>query len=243
MAPRGARRRGGVTRKTDRMTDLNRRAALATLGAALASPLSAHSLQELEDEFYAKEPFFQALDQPFPDFTLSGAAGKRFQPKDFLGKVVVLHFIYTNCTDVCPLQTEKLAGVQAMINQTPMKDMVRFVTITTDPKRDTPEVMAAFGPLHGMDPLNWQFLTTGVDQPEDYTRKLAQAFGHKFTVESDGTLTHGVITHVIGKYGRWQGNFHGMKFQLENMLVFVNALTNDYDKPQPGLWDRIWGSL
>lgn len=221
------------------MTSLNRRAALVTLGAAVAAPAYGHSLQELEGEFYAKEPYFQALDQPVPDFTLSGPAGKLFEPKDFLGKVVVLHFIYTNCPDLCPLQTEKLAGVQAMVNQTPMKDMVRFVTITTDPGRDTPAVMADFGPLHGMDPVTWQFLTIGPGQPEDYTRKLAQAFGHKFVVESDGSLTHGVVTHVVGKFGRWQGNFHGMNFQPENLLMFVNALTNDYARPQPGLWDRI----
>jgi protein SCO1/2 len=234
-----------MTRETQMMmTGYNRRTALAALAAAAATPLSAHPLQELEDEFYDKEQYFQALDKPVPDFTLSGPAGKLFQPADFLGKVVVLHFIYTNCTDVCPLPTEKLAGVQADINQTPMKDMVKFVTITTDPRRDTPEVMADYGPLHGMDPVNWQFLTTGPGQTEDYTRTLAQAFGHKFRVESDGTLTHGVITHVIGKYGRWQGNFHGMNFQPINLLMFVNALTNDYEKPpEAGFWDRIQGWL
>jgi protein SCO1 len=225
------------------MTDLNRRAALATLGAAAVSPAYAHSLREFEDEFYAKEQFFQALDNPTPDFTLSDAKGGLVRPADFLGNVVVLHFIYSSCTDVCPLHAEKLAQVQEMINQTPMKDMVRFVSIFTDPTHDTAEVLMAYGPQHGLDPVNWQFLTIAPGAQEDDTRKLAQAFGHKFTVESDGTITHGVVTHVIGKFGRWQGNFHGLEFQPVNMLMFINALTNEYDKPQPGLWDRIWGWL
>ena len=225
------------------MTTFNRRAALATLGAAAAAPAYAHSLQEFEDEFYPKEPFFEALDNPTPDFALGDATGALVHPADFLGKVVVLHFIYSKCTDVCPLHAEKLAQVQGMINQTPMKDMVRFVSITTDPSHDTAEILTAYGPQHGLDPMNWQFLTTAPGQPEDDTRKLAQAFGHKFTVEADGTITHGVITHIIGKYGRWQGNFHGLEFSPVNMLMFINALTNDYDKPQPGMWDRIWGWL
>ena len=225
------------------MTHLNRRAALATLGAAAAAPAYAHSLQEFEDEFYPREQFFQALDKPTPDFTLSDAKGALVHPADLLGKVVVLHFIYSKCTDVCPLHAEKLADVQKMINQTPMKDMVRFVSITTDPSHDTAEVLTAYGPQHGLDPVNWQFLTIAPGEPEDYTRTLATAFGHKFTVETDGTITHGVVTHVIGKYGRWQGNFHGLEFQSVNMLMFINALTNDYDKPQPALWDRIWGWL
>jgi protein SCO1/2 len=225
------------------MRNLNRRAALATLGTAAAASAYGHSLKEFEDEFYPKEPFFQALHKTTPDFTLSDATGALVHPADFLGKVVVLHFIYSRCTDVCPLHAEKLAQVQGMINQTPMKDMVRFVSITTDPGQDTAEVLTAYGPQHGLDRVNWQFLTTAPGQPEDYTRKLAQDFGHKFTVEADGTITHGVITHIIGKYGSWQGNFHGLEFQPVNMLMFINALTNDYDKPQPGMWDRIWGWL
>ncbi|HQU69637.1 MAG TPA: SCO family protein [Albidovulum sp.] len=221
------------------MTDFTRRAALAALAAAAAAPAHAHSLQEFEDEFYAKEPYFQALDRPVPDFTLSDAAGKLVRPADLLGKVTVLHFIYSSCTDVCPLHAEKLAEVQKMTNQTPMIDLVRFVSITTDPTRDTPEVLKDYGPQHGLDPVNWQFLTIAPGQPEDQTRKLAEAFGHKFTVESDGTITHGVVTHIIGKYGRWQGNFHGLEFQPMTMLMFVNALTNDFETPQPGLWDRV----
>ncbi len=225
------------------MISWNRRQALAAIGATLAGPLRAHSVQEFEDEFYTKEPFFQALDRPVPDFTLGGAAGRLVRPANWLGKVSILHFIYSSCTDVCPLHAEKLAEVQAMINQTPMIDMVRFVSVTTDPARDTPAVLQAYGPQHGLDPVNWEFLTVAPGQPEDATRRLAQAFGHKFTVESDGTITHGVVTHVIGKFGRWQGNFHGLEFQSVNMLMFVNALTNDHDKPQPGFWDRVWNWL
>ena len=225
------------------MKTFSRRTALAALGAATAAPLHGHSLQEFEDEFYAKEQFFQALDKPVPDFTLSDATGKLVGPANFLGKVVILHFIYSKCTDVCPLHAEKLAEVQKMINQTPMKEMVKFVSITTDPSNDTAEVLTAYGPQHGLDPVNWQFLTIAAGQPEDTTRTLAKAFGHTFTVESDGTLTHGVLTHIIGKFGRWQGNFHGLEFQPVNMLMFVNALTNDYDKPQPGFWDGVWGWL
>ena len=223
------------------MTDFTRRAALLTLGAAAAAPAHAHSLQEFEDEFYAKEQYFQALDKPVPDFTLCDASGKPVRPPDFLGKVTVLHFIYSSCTDVCPLHAEKLADVQKMINQTPMINLVRFVSITTDPARDTPEILKDYGPQHGLDPVNWEFLTVAPGAPEDYTRKLAEAFGHTFTVESDGTLTHGVVTHIIGKFGRWQGNFHGLEFRSVNMVMFVNALTDDYDKPQPGLWDRVSG--
>uniref|UniRef100_UPI0013D81A57 SCO family protein n=2 Tax=Pseudomonadota TaxID=1224 RepID=UPI0013D81A57 len=76
---------------------------------------------------------------------------------------VVLHFIYTSCPDVCPLHAEKIAEIQKMVNSTPMKDQVVFTSITTDPSKDTPDVLKAYGPAHGLDPVNWLFLTTTQD--------------------------------------------------------------------------------
>lgn len=222
------------------MKTLNRRTALASILSMVTTPLYAHTLRELKDEFYPRERYFEALDRPVPAFKLSDAAGRLVRPVDFLGKVTILHFIYSKCTDVCPLHAEKLAEVQKMINRTPMIDLVRFVSVTTDPGNDTADVLKDYGPQHGLDPINWEFLTIAPGEPEDYTRRLAQAFGHKFTVQSDGTITHGLVTHVIGKFGRWQGNFYGLEFQSENMLRFVEVLAHDREGPGSSFLGQIW---
>lgn len=132
-----------------------------------------------------------------------------------------------------------------MVNQTPMRDPVEFVSITTDPAKDTPEVMRAYGPAHGLDAANWTFLTAAPGEPEVATRSLAEAFGHKFKVTEDGAQVHGVVTHVIDRSGRWRANFHGLRFDPANMVLFLNALTNDPATPHgesdPGLWERVKG--
>src|SRR6266542_3665325 len=112
-----------------------------------------------------------------------------------------------------------------------MKEQVTVVTVHTDPPRDTPDVLGTDGTAHGLDPVNWLFLTTTQDQPEDATRKLAQAFGHKFTLTDDGYQMHGTVTHVIDKEGRWRANFHGLNFAPVNLVTFVNALTNGVERP------------
>jgi len=210
----------------------------------LAAPTAfAHSLKDLESMLGDREKFFQPMDKEAPGFALRDADGKSISLADLRGKVVVLHFIYTACPDICPLHAEKIAEVQQMVNRTPMRDLVRFVSITTDPRRDTPDVLRGYGPAHGLDPVNWTFLTTGPDQPEDATRKLAEAFGHKFTRTEDGYQMHGVVTHVIDKEGRWRANFHGLKFGSVNLVMFVNALVNDHDhgksQKDEGLWNKI----
>lgn len=117
--------------------------ALAVL-ATSPVPASAHSTMdkgELERLMGDKEKYFQPLDKEAPDFTLQEADGDVVSRGDLRGKVTILHFIYAGCPDVCPLHAEKIAEIQEMVNQTPMKDHVRFVSITTDPKNDTPDVL------------------------------------------------------------------------------------------------------
>jgi protein SCO1 len=216
---------------------------LSVLGLATAFGASAkaHSLDEVEAETSQRERYFQPIDKPAPDFTLRDANGHTFKLGDFHGKVVVLHFIYTHCPDVCPLHAERLAQMQSMVKQGHMQERVQFITITTDPSRDTADVMREYGKAHGLDPANWLFLTTTADEPEDTTRRLAQSFGHKFTKEEDGYQMHSIVTHVIDREGRWRGNFHGLKFEPMNMVVFVNALVNDVhpEQPEGGFWQWL----
>lgn len=222
---------------------LLKQCALALLLLSLSTTAWTHSLKDLETLLGDKEKYFQAIDKPAPDFALQDAGGKPVQLSDLRGKVVVLHFIYAGCPDVCPLHADRIAEIQSMVNQTPMKTQVQFVTITTDPKNDAADVLRAYGEQYRLDPANWVFLTTGAGQPEDATRKLAEQFGHKFMKQEDGYQVHGIVTHVIDREGRWRANFHGLRFEPTNLVVFINALVNDAQKPhgheQPSAWDRI----
>ncbi len=211
--------------------------------ALLASTGSAHSVKDVESLLGSREQYFQAIEKDTPDFSLQDADGRAIDLAGFRGKVVVLHFIYAGCPDACPLHAERLAEVQEMVNQTPMKDQAQFISITTDPTNDTPDVLRDYGGQHGLDPSNWVFLTKKADQPEDVTRQLAESFGHKFMKTEDGYQIHGIVTHIIDKEGRWRANFHGLRFQPTNMVVFVNALVNDYhhdgEAKEAGIWSKV----
>lgn len=215
------------------------------LTAAIAPAASAHSLKELDDQLFAKERYFQQVDIPAPGFALQDSDGRPVSLNDFRGKVVVLNFIYTNCPDQCPLQTEKVAQIQSSINHTPMKDLVAFITITTDPKRDTGAVLRDYEKAHGVDPSNWVFLSAAPDHPGDTTRKIAKAYGLEFTPDGDGVEVHGIVTHVIDQSGRMLARFHGLEFDSTNLILFVNALTNHlqdhHHDDEQGLWATLKG--
>ncbi|MQA67101.1 MAG: redoxin domain-containing protein [Alphaproteobacteria bacterium] len=204
-------------------------------------PAMAHSMKQLEGDLTKREKYFQPLDKDAPSFSLNDPDGRPVSLADFRGKVVVLHFIYASCPTECPLHADLIGRIQEMANATPTRDQVQFVTITTDPVKDTPEVLKAYGPAHGLSPRNWVFLTSGPDNPEA-TRELVKRFGHKFTATEEGLQVHSVVTHVINKNGRWRANFYGLKFEPASLVTYINGLANEHSPeghPEQSLWDRI----
>jgi protein SCO1/2 len=218
---------------------------IMALAAGLAAwPAAAHHPgHRLDEVMGSKEKYFQAVDKEPPTFSLSDADGRPVTLANFKGKVIVLHFIYASCPDVCPLHADRIAEIQGLVNASPMKGLVQFVSITTDPAHDGPEVLRGYGPVHGLDTANWIFLTTPAGQPEDTTRQLAKAFGHTFTKAEGNYQVHGVVTHVIDRRGHWRANFHGLKFAPVNLVLYINGLTNEHPPPHlrqtKGWWEKL----
>lgn len=218
--------------------------AMLSLLLAAAPPARAHHPgADLDKMMGSEEKFFQIIDEPAaPPFELADADGKAVRLSDFSDKIVVLYFIFASCTDLCPVHSEVIADIQRKVNATPMKDRVQFLAVTTDPVRDTSEVLDAYGPAHGLDAGNWMFLTTRPGQPDGTARKLSEAYNVRFEPLEDGQQMHGAVTHVIDRGGRFAAKFHGLRFDPLNMVLYINGLTNNVRKPakpEPGWWDRL----
>lgn len=73
------------------------------------------------------------------------------------GKVVVINFIFTTCTDVCPLDTAQLRKIYDLLGDHPGKDIFLY-SISVDPEHDTPAAMKAFMAQYDIG-KGWTFLT------------------------------------------------------------------------------------
>ena len=197
----------------------------AALSLAPATP-SAHSLDEVEENLMASERFVAFEPLEFPANALRTIGGEPVGMDAFHGKVVVLNFIYTNCPDICPLHSELIADLQKDINATPMKDLVAFVSISTDPENDTPEAMREYPGRHGLDTTNWRFLTGA---SAAVTRGLAAALSQKFTPGDEGYQRHIAVTYVLDREGMLRARFFGLRFEASSLILYVNALANDLD--------------
>lgn len=81
------------------------------------------------------------------------------------GRVTLLGFIYTYCTDRygCPLAYDTFVEVRRRLLARPdLAPYVRLVSLSFDPTHDTPQAMRAYGGkyLRAEGGLEWKFLTT-----------------------------------------------------------------------------------
>ncbi len=77
-------------------------------------------------------------------------------PDAYAGDVLVVSYIYTRCPDVCPLIT---ANMKAVYDELGSTEGVRFVSISFDPARDTPSVLADYRRVYRLTDARWSFLT------------------------------------------------------------------------------------
>jgi protein SCO1/2 len=83
-----------------------------------------------------------ALPEPRPlaDFALTDQNGQPFSREDLRGHWTLLFAGFTNCPDVCPLTLASMADLRRRL----ARDDLRFLFVSVDPGRDTPEVIRRY---------------------------------------------------------------------------------------------------
>ncbi|MDH4290080.1 MAG: SCO family protein [Aquincola sp.] len=111
----------------------------------------------------------------FTDLELVTHDGRkvRFYSDMLEGRTVLINVIYTTCKDACPLITQKLNEVRALIGEQFGRD-VWFVSLTSDPERDSPAALRSFAQKQSADLAGWTFLTGNPKHVEQILRKLGQ---------------------------------------------------------------------
>lgn len=110
----------------------------------------------------------------FTDTVLLDQDGKErlFYTDMLKGKVVVVSFIYTNCTDICPPLMGTLGAVRDRVGDRMGKD-VFFVTLSVDPENDTPEELKKYSGRFETGP-GWTLLTGKKDDVDRIVRKFGE---------------------------------------------------------------------
>ncbi len=159
---------------------------------------------------------------PAPEFTLTAQNGKLVSLSGLRGKVVVVAFVYTNCPDACPLLTAKMAMLETRLGAHFGRN-VAFVSITVDPERDSPEVLARYARTHGGNVAGWDFLTGSPGE----IANVALGYGVVARKIERGTVDHALVTTIVDQRGIMRVQYLGTRFDPQEFLRDIRGLLDE----------------
>lgn len=107
------------------------------------------------------------------------------------GRPVILNFIYTTCTTVCPVTSHTFEQLQEMLGED--RNKVRMVSISIDPEQDTPERLAAYARKHDAA-AQWHFYTG--------TNEASLTAQRAFDVYRGNKMNHSPVTLLRAAPGK-----------------------------------------
>jgi protein SCO1/2 len=142
-----------------------------------------------------------------PDYHFINQLGQRVHLGQYRGQVIALTFFFTSCPfpNYCPRLTSNFGDVMNLLEHaTNAPRRWHLLSISFDPKNDTPLRLLTYAKEAHYDMTHWSFFTGTPAQ----IGGLANQFGEIFSTEG-GSITHNLRTAVIDARGRLNKVFMG----------------------------------
>jgi len=131
---------------------------------------------------------------------LSDQEGRRLRLKDDVigDRIVVVSFVYTSCTTVCPVVSSIFSDLQTRLGDRLDKD-VRLISMTVDPATDTPGRLKSYAANYAARP-GWYWLTGSSANVAEALKGFG-AYTEKFE-------NHPVVVMIgDGRTGKWSRHY------------------------------------
>jgi cytochrome oxidase Cu insertion factor (SCO1/SenC/PrrC family) len=199
-------------------------------GAPDAAAVQAPAERRIEFDAPVPGTYQLPVIKPAPDGAVLDANGvPRRLHRLMAGKVVVLSFVYTQCSDPrgCPLATAVLYQIHRATASDPvLAERLKLITLSFDPAHDTPAVMARYA--RPSEPAarasEWDRLTTTSDRAlAPILAGYGQIVTRPASVQAGNTLTHRLRVYLIDPQQRIR-NIYGLDF-LDPELLLADVRT------------------
>jgi protein SCO1/2 len=151
-----------------------------------------------------------------PEFQILDQEGRPLALSDLRGRIVLVNFAFSSCSESCPFITAKLASLQREIPE----GSFHFVTVTTDPEVDHPPVLKEYGKKFGVDFSGWSFLSG----PKETLEAVWEDYGVNVTPIERGLVDHNYVLVLIDEKGIWRVTYHGETWDTADVLRDLQRL-------------------
>lgn len=153
---------------------------------------------------------------PAPKFELTNQDNVKVSNETYKGKVYVLEFFFTTCPSICPKMNMSMLEIEKTFFGNPN---FGIVSITIDPKHDTPQVLKDHAKLLGVKSSNWNFLTGDRNVIMDLSNKGFNLYAGENDKVSGG-FEHSGLFALIDK----DGNIRCRKDEYGNPNIYYDGL-------------------
>lgn len=178
------------------------------------------SCSDLSVEKSLADEDFQLVDQDSSEVIFPGT---------FSGHVTLVGFVYTRCPDICPLITYNMRDVQQELSG---EDEFMLVSISFDPERDTPAVLADYASNFKLDQSNWRMLTGNPQVVEQALAELSiRTLKTPTTFTDDGEsqyfIDHTDEVALIDRNGNVRNTYPGSEMDTDEIVQDIHTLLTD----------------
>jgi protein SCO1/2 len=159
-----------------------------------------------------------------PDFALTDQTGQPFGTRELRGKVWVADFIFTSCAGSCPLLSQKMAEVAHRARH--LGPDFHLVSLTVDPDRDTPEVLASYAARYRANPRKWSFLTGGMATIQGAVVDGFKVGMGREKVGDFWEIFHGENLVLVDRQLRIRGYFPATAEGLDRLMEALGSIVN-----------------
>lgn len=177
-----------------------------------------------------------AVGRQIGEYALLDQNRRRIVLADYRGKPLVVSFVYTACSQACPVATQFLAKTVKEARAALGPDKFRIVSIGFNQPFDSPEAMGAFARQNGIRDPGWEFLSADAATIQAIT--LAFGFTRYATPKGFDHISQVTIVDGGGSVYR---QVYGDTFEAR-MLVepLKQLLSGQADQAGlAGVWDKI----
>jgi protein SCO1/2 len=160
-----------------------------------------------------------------PDVPLRGRDGCEVHLRDFLGKAVAINFFYSRCTvaTFCPLVSRNFDEAQTLLARMHVREQCHLLSLSLDPARDTPEILAAYAKGYHANSDLWTFATASEADLHD----LGDAVGLEFKWAGD-RLDHNLRTVIVDSHGCIRHVFRGDGWTPQELVAELRAAAHRF---------------
>jgi protein SCO1 len=140
-------------------------------------------------------------------------------------RAIAITFIYTKCPipTFCPAMDRQFAAAQQLIKEKHIEGKAGLLSVSFDPKNDTPPVLAAHARKLGADPAVWTFVTGDRDAIDRFASSMLLTLVRGEAPNPD-EIGHTLRTTVVDRSGKISKSYSGADWTPAELVAELERL-------------------